>query len=256
MDAQNGAPPQVDNSIYNQLGEQWYCAHDNPIALLRAESRLTTPWIHERIQNYFSDPENCSVLDLGCGAGFFSNCLAPLGYPVTGIDLSEESLEVAKRHDSTASVQYIKADAYHLPFPAKSFHIVVAMDFLEHVEKPQQVILEAARVLKPNGLFFFHTFNRNWLSGLVIIKGVEWFVKNTPKNLHLLRLFITLAEMKGYLQSAELKIQEITGLKPNIRLKDLPALFRREVPEDFSFSLTPSLRTSYLGYCLRLCKTP
>ncbi|MEO5970738.1 MAG: bifunctional 2-polyprenyl-6-hydroxyphenol methylase/3-demethylubiquinol 3-O-methyltransferase UbiG [Bdellovibrionia bacterium] len=240
--------PQVANSIYNQLGDQWYNAYDNPVALLRAESRLKTPWIHHRIQKYFPDPNNCHILDLGCGAGFLSNSFALLGYSVKGIDLSEDSLSVARRHDPTGSVVYQKADAYNLPFRNSSFQVVTAMDFLEHVEKPDLVIQEAARVLEAGGLFFFHTFNRNWLSGLVVIKGVEWLIKNTPKHMHLLRLFITPPEMINFCQTHGLETLEITGLKPDLKLRHLLDIFKREVPKDFSFSLTPRLNISYLGF--------
>ena len=76
----------------------------------------------------------------------------------------------------------MQLDAFALPFPHQSFDVICAMDFLEHVEMPEQIIRNSARLLRPNGLFFFHTFNRNLLSYVVVIKGVEWCVPNTPAN--------------------------------------------------------------------------
>ena len=177
---------QVDNSIYETYGERWYTAYDDPIALLRAECKAKLPWILERINAKAKSQQR--ILDVGCGAGFLSNQLAKAGHDVTGVDLSACSLEVACRHDETARVKYLTADAYALPFADQSFDIVTAMDFLEHVEDPQKAIAEFARVLRPGGIFFFHTFNRNILAWLIIIKLVEVVVKNTPKHMHILLL--------------------------------------------------------------------
>lgn len=246
---ENTRQAQVNNSIYDGLGEQWYHAYDNPVALLRAESKVKTPWMVKKIKYY--TPGTCKILDIGCGAGFLSNALSSFGYSVTGIDTSQESLSVAEKHDVSGNVDYRAADAYQLPFENEVFEVVAAMDFLEHVENPERVIFEAGRVLKPGGLFFFHTFNRNWISQLVAIKGVEWFVKNTPKNLHVLRLFITPGEMAQYCRSAALRVQEVLGLKPEIKLKHVPSFLKGTVPKDFRFTLTKSLRISYLGYAIK-----
>ena len=178
----------INNSIYELYGERWYTAYDDPIALLRAENRVKLPWILERIVE--SDLINPRILDVGCGAGFLCNELARKGYQVWGIDLSVQSLKVARRFDQTESVKYQVANAYELPFDDGSMEVITCLDFLEHVEDPQKVISECARVLKPGGLFFFHTFNKNILSWLLIIKAVEFFVKNIPKDMHVIDLFI------------------------------------------------------------------
>lgn len=236
---------EVNNAIYDTYGDRWYTAYDDPVALLRAESKTKTPWILERIEKFFP---HARVLDVGCGAGFLSNELALKGHAVTGIDLSQESLAVAGRHDATHSVRYLAADAYQLPFSDGSFDVVTAMDFLEHVEDPKRVIAEISRVLKPGGLFFFHTFNRNPLAWLVVIKFVEWFVKNTPKHMHVLRLFITPAEAHWYCTMAGLQVHEMTGLKPVLRSFTLNSFFTGIVPPSLRFELTKSVRLSYLGY--------
>lgn len=192
----NNISNQVDNTIYDQYGDKWYTADDDPIALLRQESKIKVPWVIEKIKSNLKFTTQIKVLDVGCGGGFLSNPLAKAGYLVTGVDTSKESLRVAQTYDTTNSVIYLEADAYKLPFPDQSFDVVTAMDFLEHVEHPELVIKEVSRLLKPNGLFIFHTFNRNILAYFVVIKFVEWFVKNTKKNLHILRLFIKPSELK------------------------------------------------------------
>lgn len=208
----------VNNDFYNELKEKWYQADDHPIALLRAENTRRIPWVSQHMRHHFlSKP--CAVLDVGCGAGFLTNALAKEKHRVTGIDLSEKSLEVASQKDSTQSVVYQKADAYSLPFPEQSFDVVCAMDLLEHVEKPKQVIAEAARVLKPKGLFFFHTFNRNFISWLFVIKGVEWFVSNTPEQMHVYRCFIKPKELKLYCKQHGLQTEKLIGLNPALMSK-------------------------------------
>ncbi len=241
----------VNNALYDTLGERWYAANDDPVALLRAESRLRNPWVLERIRQRFGG--QARVLDVGCGAGFLSNYLAAHELAVEGVDASADSLAVAQRHDATGSVRYLLGDALALPYPDRSFDVVCAMDFLEHVEDPAKVVAEAARVLRPGGLFFFHTFNRNPLAWLVVIKGVEWFVRNTPRDMHVLRLFVKPAELLGFCQRAGLRPVMLHGSAPVIwSLAFWRMLFTRVVPPNFRFHFTRSTLLAYTGYSERL----
>lgn len=234
----------VNNALYDALGERWYTAQDDPVALLRAEGRLRNPWIAAEIAARCG--EGVAVLDIGCGGGFLSNELARAGFAVTGLDRSAESLAVARAYDATGGVRYEVGDALALPYPDRSFSAVCAMDFLEHVEHPAAVIREAARVLRPGGLFFASTFNRNWLSWLVVIKGVEWFVRNTPPNMHILRLFITPAEMRRHCAAAGLTDVTFRGMRPCVDRAFWRMLRTRVVPPDFAFRFTSALTTGYL----------
>ncbi len=236
----------INNEFYNDLGDEWIHRLDHPVALLRRENAVRTPWVIQEIEQRIA--KQVSILDIGCGAGFLSNPLAKMGHTVTGIDLSESSLAVAKKQDSTDTVQYLQANAYSLPFPKDSFDVVCAMDVLEHIEEPNLLIAEGARVLKPGGLFFFHTFNRNVFSYLTVIKGMEWFVKNTPPNLHVYPLFIRPKELQDHLEAYKLKPIHWVGLAPKIfSFATLKMLLSRTVPPNFSFRFTRSLLSGYCG---------
>ncbi len=241
----------VNNEIYDRYGERWYTAEDDPVALLRAEARARNGWILSEMAGRFPG-KSVRILDIGCGAGFLANALAAQGYGVTGVDTSSPSLEVARRHDSTGTVDYRRGDAYKLEFSDGSFDAVCAMDFLEHVENPGQVVREAARVLRQGGPFFFHTFNRNLLSWLIVIKGVEWFVRNTPPRMHSLRYFIKPAELREMCRENGLEIILCRGLVPRILQEPFwKMLATGRVQDRFRFKFTRHTLMGYLGCAVR-----
>ncbi|MFP5385266.1 MAG: bifunctional 2-polyprenyl-6-hydroxyphenol methylase/3-demethylubiquinol 3-O-methyltransferase UbiG [Bacteriovoracia bacterium] len=236
---------EINNSFYDEYGDRWYTAYDDPVALLRAENQTKFPWILNKLKA-LSFP-GARILDVGCGGGFLSNELACHDFKVTGVDLSPESLKVACQYDKTKTVIYEVADAYQLPFSDEAFDVVTAMDFLEHVEGPEKVIKEFSRVLKPGGLFFFHTFNRNFLSWLIVIKLLEWFVKNTPKNMHVLNLFIKPRELSYFCESSGMKVLSCTGIRPVFTSIDWNMIKTGVVSKNMRFTLTKGLLLSYMG---------
>ncbi len=250
MEKSSGHQVLINNDFYEDLEEQWYVRQDHPIALLRAENAIRAPWIANEIRGRVG--EGAKVLDVGCGGGLLSNFLALEGHQVTGIDLSQSSLDIARKYDRTKSVSYRQANAYELPYQKESFDVVCATDVLEHVEDPKRLISEASRVLNPRGLFFFHTFNRNFFSYLMIIKGVEWFVKNTPPNMHVYPLFIKPAELKILCEGERLKVEIIKGLRPQLSsLSFWKMLLTRKVPENYQFVFVKSLSTGYCGVAVK-----
>jgi 2-polyprenyl-6-hydroxyphenyl methylase / 3-demethylubiquinone-9 3-methyltransferase len=243
----NSAERGINNAFYEGLGEAWYEDELHPIALLRLENAARNPWIIEKIHRLRGS--SCDVLDIGCGAGFLTNALAKNGHRVTGIDLSAKSLDVASKRDTSKTVRYMQLDAFALPFGEQSFDVICAMDFLEHVEMPAQIIRTASFLLRPNGLFFFHTFNRNYLSWLIVIKGVEWCVPNTPSNMHLYSYFIKPSELKHWCEDFELKVKEMRGLMPKITSMPFwKSLMQRKVDNRLQFRFCSSLKTGYLGF--------
>ena len=238
---------QINNSFYDELHDMWKGVSNHPIALLCAENKVRTPWIAGQIDQFY--PQGCTILDIGCGGGLLTNPLAKKGHHVTGVDLSVSSLEFARRSDATGRVLYLQADAHNLPMQDETFDVVCAMDLLEHVDKPDLVIAQASRLLKPSGLFFFHTFNRTLLSYILVIKGVEWFVKNTPKDMHLYSYFIKPSELKTFCDKAHLEVISLQGFIPDAKKWSFwKTAFSRQISPDFSFCFSSSLQTGYIGY--------
>jgi 2-polyprenyl-6-hydroxyphenyl methylase/3-demethylubiquinone-9 3-methyltransferase len=221
----------VNNDIYFGLGEHWYAEEESPVSLLRAESKLESPWITSRLDEAFG-PRPCRVLDVGCGAGFLSNDIA---------------LAVAHAHDVSGRVRYVEGDALALPFEDRSFDAVCAMDLLEHLETPERAIAEASRVLAPGGLFFFHTFNRNVLAWLIVIAGVKWFVRNTPEHMHVLRLFLKPRQVRAACVAHGLEEPELIGVRPRLTLPFWKMLLTGRVGREFAFTFTRSTSVAYSG---------
>jgi 2-polyprenyl-6-hydroxyphenyl methylase/3-demethylubiquinone-9 3-methyltransferase len=167
---------------------------------------------------------------------------------VVGVDQAEAALRVAAGHDVTRRVRYVRADAGSLPFADASFDAAVAMDFFEHVDALEPVLAEISRVLVQGGLLFFHTFNRNLLSFLVVIKGVEWFVRNVPRDLHLLRHFIKPTELRASCAAYGLSMRQVLGCEPRPSLALGQMILTGVVPSNLAFRFTGRTWTGYSGF--------
>ncbi|NQZ02307.1 MAG: 3-demethylubiquinone-9 3-O-methyltransferase [Bdellovibrionales bacterium] len=239
---------QINTAVYSELGERWYKADDDPIALLRAESRFRNPWVLQRVKEISEAP---AVLDLGCGAGFLSNFLAENACKVVGVDQSAEALQVAERYDSTGKVLYHKGDLLEYQ-SREGFDAVTAMDILEHVERPELLVEKAFQCLRPDGVFVFYTFNRNLLSYILAIKAVEVFVSNVPENLHLYDLFIKPGEMRHYLRNSGFENLEFFGVQPKLNFQNMKHIaLTGSVPKDFEFQFCRRHLVAYMGVAVK-----
>jgi 2-polyprenyl-6-hydroxyphenyl methylase/3-demethylubiquinone-9 3-methyltransferase len=144
--------------------------------------------------------------------------MAARGAQVTGIDMGEAPLSVARLHlyESGLEVDYqrITAEQMAAEHPA-AFDIVTCLEMLEHVPAPESVIAACARTVKPGGLVVFSTINRNPKSYLFAIVGAEYVLRLLPKGTHDFRKFIRPSELDQWARAAELELRDITGMTYN-----------------------------------------
>lgn len=158
------------------------------------------------------------VLDVGCGGGLLSEGMAVRGAYVTGIDLSEKPLGVAKLHllESGQKVDYRKIAVEELAeeMPG-AFDVVTCLEMLEHVPNPSSVITACARLVKPGGQVFFSTLNRNPKSYLFAVIGAEYVLRLLPRGTHDYARFIKPSELARWAKMASLEPQELIGMSYN-----------------------------------------
>ena len=159
-----------------------------------------------------------SLLDVGCGGGILAEAMVQRGATVTGIDMAEASLEVARLHglESGFKAQYqcIAAEE-HATTHAAAYDVVTCLEMLEHVPDPASVVRSVAEMVKPGGYAFFSTLNRNPKSYLMAILGAEYLLNMVPKGTHDYKKFIKPSELMRHIDSTSLVIQDCTGLHFN-----------------------------------------
>ena len=159
-----------------------------------------------------------SVLDVGCGGGILAESMAARGATVTGIDLGDKPLKVAKLHllESGQSVDYrlISAEDLALERP-HSFDLVTCMEMLEHVPDPAATVRACATLVKPGGWVFFSTINRNAKAYLFAIIGAEYVLNLLPRGTHDYAKFLQPSELANLSRQAELRVDHLIGMSYN-----------------------------------------
>jgi len=180
------------------------------------------------------------VLDVGCGGGILAESMAQRGAQVTGIDLGEKALKVAKLHllESGAQVDYRLVAVEELAKQQSGhYDVVTCMEMLEHVPEPASVVRACAGLVKPGGDLFFSTLNRNVKSYLYAIVGAEYLLKLLPQGTHNYEKFLKPSELSGFCRSAGLVVEGIVGMSYN--------------PFSKAYSLDTDTSVNYLIHCRR-----
>jgi 2-polyprenyl-6-hydroxyphenyl methylase/3-demethylubiquinone-9 3-methyltransferase len=159
-----------------------------------------------------------TVLDVGCGGGILSESMAGRGAVVTGIDLGDKALKVAKLHllESGRKVSYRKTAVEDIAREEPHhYDVVTCMEMLEHVPNPASTVNACAQLVKPGGWVFFSTINRNPKSYLFAIIGAEYVLNLLPRGTHDYAKFIKPSELARMARRAGLDVAELTGMTYN-----------------------------------------
>ncbi len=158
------------------------------------------------------------IIDVGCGGGILSEGMAKLGAEVTGIDLSEELIDIADLHglESGIAVAYQKISAEDMAQQQpEQFDVVTCMEMLEHVPDPASIIRACAAMVKPDGMVFFSTLNRQPKAYLLAIVAAEYLLRMLPKGTHDFKTFIKPSELSQSGRSAGLSLEGMVGIEYN-----------------------------------------
>lgn len=204
----NVDPSEIEK--FSQVASRWWDPNGE-FKPLHAINPLRVGFIEEHCSGLFDK----RVLDVGCGGGILAESMAKKGANVTGIDMAEASLEVARLHglESQVSVEYRCIDIETLASQNPgSFDVVTCMEMLEHVPDPFSIIRACSQLVKPGGKLFFSTLNRNVKSYLMGIVAAEYLLGWVPKGTHQYQRFIKPSELMRGTDDAGLITRAITGL--------------------------------------------
>lgn len=207
---QNADQNELDK--FSQLAHRWWDPHSE-FRPLHEINPLRLDWIDK-----IARINGKRILDVGCGGGILTESLATRGTQVTGIDLSEKALSVARLHllESGHAVDYRRIAAEELAAQSpETYDIVTCMEMLEHVPDPASIVAACATLAKPGGHVFFSTLNRNPKSYLFAIIGAEYLLQLLPKGTHEYAKFIRPSELARWAKHAGLSPSELTGLNYN-----------------------------------------
>jgi len=219
---------------FDALASRWWDA-DGDFKSLHDINPLRLDWIRQHV-----NLEGCRAVDIGCGGGILAESMAAANASVSGIDMAEAALSVARLHlhESGLEVDYQRMTAEELAGKEPGvFDVVTCLEMLEHVPDPAQVVRSCAELVKPGGHVFFSTINRNPKSFLFAIVGAEYVLRLLPSGTHEYEKFIRPSELESWARGAGLQLQASIGMLYNPLTKE--------------YSLGPDVDVNYLMYFTR-----
>lgn len=201
-----------DLDLYERRSDRWWADGDRFWRSLRSVGEFHLGQVERR---WGPRLDGARVADLGCGGGAMALALAERGAAITGIDRSPGSLRAARGEARRRGLdgRFLRADLLRTPLRSGAFDHVVMSDVLEHLEKPERAIREAARLLRPGGRLYVNTFDRSVGSSLAVV----WLAEGlglVPRGTHDPRLFVRPAELERYGRDAGLRLVDLVRERP------------------------------------------
>lgn len=229
---------------YTRLAEAWW-DKEGPFWPLHRLNQLRIHYIASRIYEYFCldagrkfPLTGLEVLDVGCGGGILSESMAQLGAKVTGIDVVEKNIQIARLHANSQylDISYNLITVEELAASGKQYNIVLNMEVVEHVADFPAFMKDCVRLVNDDGVMFVATINRTFIAGLVAIIGAEYILRWLPRGTHRWSMFRKPAEIEALL-AGSLHVDDLTGVKVN--------------PFTRGMSLTGMTAVNYMMFCIR-----
>lgn len=162
--------------------------------------------------------EGSRLVDIGCGGGLLTEAMARAGAAVTGVDMAEKPLKVARLHqiESGLDIDYRQTTAERLAEEfAGRYDIVCCLEMLEHVPEPASVVAACMKLVRPGGSLFFSTINRSPLAWSLAIVGAEYVLNLLPRGTHRYDRLIRPSELAAFVRAAGGRVMKIQGVRYN-----------------------------------------
>ena len=162
--------------------------------------------------------EKLKILDIGCGGGLLCEPLNRLGATITGIDASNNNIEVAKLHskEMNLNIKYIHAAPENLDLKSNTYDAVLCMEVVEHLKDVNLFIENCSKLIKKNGIMFIATINKNLKSYIFAILGAEYVLRWLPIGTHNWDKFLTPQDLEIITSRNNFIADEIVGMKFNL----------------------------------------
>ena len=206
---------------FERLADQWWDP-TGPMQPLHQMNPLRLKFIRDHLVGHFPQElegitplKGLSLIDVGSGAGLLTEPLARLGATITGLDLAESSLTIARHRaaEQGLNITYVNSSVEDYSKENQSYQSVMALEIIEHVADVQSFLQACSSLLRPKGLLFLSSLNRTPPSFLTAIVGAEYILRLLPRGTHQWHKFLRPSEVDAHLRKLGFLIKDLQGMR-------------------------------------------